>query len=164
MNVHLFILGLLGVWRITHLLHAEDGPGDMIVKLRRLAGDGVIGQAMDCFYCLSLWAAAPFALLIGATWLERLLLWPALSAGAIALDLALQRLKPAMPPVVRYAEDEPQPQLKQEGSHVQLWEITTDRGDNRDGAEWDVARGQSPASAVRVHTQVRASQGARHDV
>jgi hypothetical protein len=162
--MEVFILGLLGVWRITHLLHAEDGPGDIIVKLRRLAGDGVIGQAMDCFYCLSLWVAAPFALLIGGTWLERALLCPALSAGAIALNLALQRLKPTAPPVVRYAEDElqPQPQSKQEESHVQLWEIATSREDNRDGAEWDMARGQPPASAV--HTQARAGQGARHDV
>jgi hypothetical protein len=161
-NVYLFILGLLGVWRITHLLHAEDGPGEIIVKLRKWAGDSVIGQAMECFYCLSLWAAAPFALLIGGTWLERALLWPALSAGAIALDLALQRLKPAALPVVRYAEDELQPQSKQEGSHVQLWEIATDRDDNRDGADWDVARGESSTPAV--HAQTRAGEGARNDV
>lgn len=136
MNMYVFILGLLGVWRITHLLHAEDGPGDVIVKLRRLAGDSVTGQAMDCFYCLSLWIAAPFALVIGQGWLERALLWPALSAGAIALDFALQHLKPTSP-AVRYAEDEPQPQpqSKQEESHVQLWEITTNHGENRDDAD-----------------------------
>lgn len=46
------ILGILGVWRMTHLLHAEDGPGQAVVKLRRAAGDGVLGQAMDCFQCL----------------------------------------------------------------------------------------------------------------
>ena len=106
-----FILGILGVWRITHLLHAEDGPGQIVVKLRRAAGDGVLGQAMDCFQCLSLWVAVPFAVLIGQGWLERTLLWPALSAGAIALDVILQRLKPAG---VRYLEDEP----GQENSHV----------------------------------------------
>jgi len=44
-----FILGILGVWRITHLLHAEDGPRQIVVKLRRAAGDGLLGQAMDCF-------------------------------------------------------------------------------------------------------------------
>ena len=95
--MYVFILGLLGVWRITHLLHIEDGPDDVIVKLRWWAGNSLIGQAMDCFYCLSLWVAVPFALLIGQSWLERALLWPALSAGAIALNLTLQRLKPAAP-------------------------------------------------------------------
>ena len=116
-----FILGILGVWRITHLLHAEDGPGQVVVKLRRAAGDGVFGQAMDCFQCLSLWIAAPFAVLIGQSWLERTLLWPALSAGAIAFEAILQRLKPAG---VRYFEDEPE----QEKSHVQLWEATPESG------------------------------------
>jgi hypothetical protein len=116
-----FILGILGVWRITHLLHAEDGPGQIMVKLRRAAGDGVLGQAMDCFQCSSLWIAAPFAVLIGQGWLERALLWPALSAGAITLDVILQRLEPAG---VRYFEDEPE----QEKSHVQLWEATRDHG------------------------------------
>ena len=96
-----FILGILGVWRITHLLHAEDGPGQIVVKLRRAAGDGVLGQAMDCFQCLSLWIAAPFAVLIGQGWLERTLLWPALSAGAIALEAILQRLKPGRRALLR---------------------------------------------------------------
>jgi hypothetical protein len=116
-----FILGILGVWRITHLLHAEDGPGQVVVTLRRMAGDGVLGQAMDCFHCLSLWLAAPFALLIGQGWQERTLLWPALSAGAIALEVILERLKPAG---VRYLEDVPE----QENSHVQLWETTPEPG------------------------------------
>jgi len=122
-----FILGILGVWRITHLLHAEDGPGQVVVKLRRAAGDGVLGQAMDCFQCLSLWIAAPFAVLIGQGWLERTLLWPALSAGAIAFEAILQRLKPAG---VRYFEDEPE----QEKPHVQLWEATPEHGTGTNAA------------------------------
>jgi len=31
-------LGVLCVWRISHLLNAEDGPADAVVRLRRLAG------------------------------------------------------------------------------------------------------------------------------
>ncbi len=80
------LLGVLGVWRITHLIQAEDGPWDVVVRLRTLAGGGMAGQLMDCFYCLSLWIALPFALLLGETWLQHLLLWPALSAGAILLE------------------------------------------------------------------------------
>jgi hypothetical protein len=85
------LLGVLAVWRITHLLQAEDGPWDLVVRLRARAGDGVAGRLMDCFYCLSLWIALPFALLPGvpgASWFEQLMLWPALSAGAILLERA----------------------------------------------------------------------------
>jgi len=81
-----FVLGALAVWRITHLLFAEDGPWDAVIRLRRLAGTGLWGGLLDCFHCLSLWIAAPFALSLGSEWTERLLLWPALSAGAILLE------------------------------------------------------------------------------
>ena len=58
-----FLISALAVWRATHLLHAEDGPWDVFLRLRRLSGEGMIGRLFDCFYCLSLWVAAPFALL-----------------------------------------------------------------------------------------------------
>jgi len=80
------LLGILAVWRVTHALNAEDGPGDLFVKVRRLAGGGFFGKLLDCFYCLSLWVAAPFAWWLGEGWKEQLLLWPALSAGAIILE------------------------------------------------------------------------------
>ena len=63
-----FLLGTLAVWRITHLLQAEDGPWDVVVHLRRRAGTGFWGQLLDCFYCLSVWIAAPFAVYLGETW------------------------------------------------------------------------------------------------
>jgi hypothetical protein len=81
-----FILGALGVWRLTHLLNAEDGPWQVFVRLRRLAGSSFWGELLDCFYCLSLWVAAPFALLLGSSWRERLLLWLALSGAASLLE------------------------------------------------------------------------------
>jgi hypothetical protein len=43
------------VWRITHLISSEDGPFDLIIKLRKLLGNSFIGKLMDCFYCLSIW-------------------------------------------------------------------------------------------------------------
>jgi hypothetical protein len=79
-------LGTLAVWRITHLLNAEDGPADLLVRFRRLAGAGFWGKLLDCFYCLSLWIAVPFALWLGQDAKERFLLWLALSAGAILLE------------------------------------------------------------------------------
>jgi hypothetical protein len=90
-----FILGVLGVWRITHLLAAEDGPGQMLVRFRRLAGSGFWGELLDCFYCLSLWVAVPFAWLLGSSWNERLLLWPALSGAAILLERLTAPAAPA---------------------------------------------------------------------
>lgn len=61
MRFYWLILGILGVWRITHLLHAEDGPWDLVVRLRRRAGTGFWASLLDCFYCLSLCMAAPLA-------------------------------------------------------------------------------------------------------
>ena len=84
-----FLLGILSVWRVTHLLHAEDGPWESVVWFRRLAGDGFWGKLLDCFYCLSVWIAAPFAIFLGRQPGERLLLWTALSAGAILTERVL---------------------------------------------------------------------------
>jgi Protein of unknown function (DUF1360) len=103
MKLYRFILGLLTVWRIAHLLQAEDGPWDIVVRLRRVAGNGFWGNLLDCFYCLSLWVAAPLAFLLGRSWPERILLWPALSGGASLLEQATNpnlRISPAL-----FAED-----------------------------------------------------------
>jgi Protein of unknown function (DUF1360) len=102
MGFYSLIVGALCVWRITHLLSAEDGPGDILVRLRRSAGNGFWGQLLDCFYCLSLWVAVPFSLLLAEGWREGLLSWLALSAGAILLERATG---PAVPPAP-YFEDE----------------------------------------------------------
>jgi hypothetical protein len=83
------LVGALGVWRIAHLFNAEDGPNEVFGVLRRLAGSGFWGKLLDCFYCLSLWIAAPFAFAIASRWGERLLLWPALSGAAILLERTL---------------------------------------------------------------------------
>src|SRR5215467_837722 len=88
MKFYWLLLAILGVWRITHLLNAEDGPWNLLVRFRRAIGDGVLGQLLDCFYCLSLWIAIPFAWVVGQSWKERLLLWPALSGAAILLERA----------------------------------------------------------------------------
>ncbi|WP_189047555.1 hypothetical protein [Aliidongia dinghuensis] len=98
------VLGILAVWRLTHLLHAEDGPGNVLASLRRAAGQGFWASLLDCFYCLSLWLALPLALLLGQGLAGRLLLWPALSAGAILLERLTRKGEPL--PAVFYSEDE----------------------------------------------------------
>ena len=81
-----FVLAVLATWRMTHLLAREDGPADLIVRLRAWLGNGFGGKLMDCFYCLSLWVAAPFALVVSQDPLLFLLTWPALSGAACLLD------------------------------------------------------------------------------
>ena len=98
------VVGILVVWRLSHLFHAEDGPWGVMAHLRRAAGEGFWAGLLDCFYCLSLWVALPLAGLLGDGWLERLLLWPALSAGAIMLE-RLTATESSISPAP-YAEDQ----------------------------------------------------------
>jgi hypothetical protein len=95
-------VGVLATWRITHLLQAEDGPWSLVVRIRRAAGKSFWGGLLDCFYCLSVWIAAPIAYLIGSDWLEKALMWPALSGAAILLEKATAK---PQPPVAKYLED-----------------------------------------------------------
>ena len=81
------VLGAASVWRITHLLHAEDGPSDALARLRKLAGQGAFGKMLDCFYCVSVWVALPIAFALSAVWKERVLLWAALSGAAICWNV-----------------------------------------------------------------------------
>lgn len=48
MRFYWLLLGSLCVWRITHLLVAEDGPWGAVVRLRALAGSGFWGKLLDC--------------------------------------------------------------------------------------------------------------------
>lgn len=88
-----FLLGVLCVWRLTHLLAVEDGPFDVFRRLRRAAGDGFWGALTGCFYCLSLWSAAPVAWAVTDSWRMAGLAWLALSAGAILLERATARVQ-----------------------------------------------------------------------
>ena len=84
--LEILLLSILAVWRVTHFFWGEDGPGDIVVRIRRLAGNGFFGRVLDCFYCLSLWVAMPFAALLGGGWREHAIAWFGLSGGAILLE------------------------------------------------------------------------------
>jgi hypothetical protein len=81
-----FVLVVLATWRITHLFVEEDGPGNIIVRLRARLGDSVTGRALDCFLCLSLWVAAPAALLLARDVLTWFVAWLAISGAASLLE------------------------------------------------------------------------------
>ena len=91
MQIEDMLISVLVLWRVTHLLSDEAGPFGIFTALRRLSSDGFIGQLLDCFYCLSLWLAAPLAIIAGDTWPQRLLLWPAFSGAACLLEKATRR-------------------------------------------------------------------------
>jgi hypothetical protein len=94
------VLAVLAVWRVTHLLAREDGPGEVLVRLRARLGWGFWGRLMDCFYCLSVWVAAPFAPFVGRGLVQTVVAWLALSGGACLLErlgappVTLQPLSP----------------------------------------------------------------------
>ncbi len=76
----------LAVWRVTHLLVWEAGPGAIIERLRSSSDTGFWRSLWTCFYCMSLWVALPAGLSFAAGWVERLLIWLALSGAACLLE------------------------------------------------------------------------------
>jgi len=86
-----FVVAVLATWRIAHLVAREDGPFDVIVRMRARAGDGVVGRLMDCPYCLSLWVAVPCTFWVGHAWMEWVMGWLAVSGGASLLERSSQR-------------------------------------------------------------------------
>jgi hypothetical protein len=81
-----FALASLAVWRVTHLLVEEDGPADVVVRLRARLGQGQLGELMDCFYCMSVWVAAPATLAVARRRRELPLVLLALSGAACLLE------------------------------------------------------------------------------
>jgi Protein of unknown function (DUF1360) len=84
-------ISVLAVWRITHLLSAEDGPWDSVFRFRKLFGQGFFGALLDCFYCLSIWIAIPFALWMSADWVTGIIHWLAISGGACIIQKAVTK-------------------------------------------------------------------------
>lgn len=86
------LVAALATWRLCHLIAHEDGPFGAIARLRRLAGSGELAHLMDCPYCLSLWIAAPIAVLLAEGWRDGVLLWLAISAASCLLQQISARL------------------------------------------------------------------------
>jgi hypothetical protein len=80
-----FIIGAFAVWRIAHFIAREDGPGDILVRLRQRLGSRFVGSLMDCFNCVSLWVSAP-SLFIEASGAERVVVWLGISGAACLLE------------------------------------------------------------------------------
>jgi hypothetical protein len=90
-----FLVGTFAVWRVTHLVTEEDGPADVLVRLRGALGRSVWRTLFECFYCASVWIALPCAAVIGSTFEEKTLLWLGLSGAACVLQRVTTRPQPA---------------------------------------------------------------------
>jgi hypothetical protein len=115
-----FLVGALATWRLTHLLVEEDGPADLVVRLRQRAGDGWIGQALDCFYCLSIWTAAPVAAAVSRRPRDVPLTWLALSGTACLLERATTD-KGDLDVLWEQAQDDPAPQFDETDPRLSRW-------------------------------------------
>jgi hypothetical protein len=81
-----FILAVLATWRISHLLASEDGPWEILARLRQWLGNGGVGRLMDCFGCVSIWVAAPIGFFLFRRLPELFFGWLALSGAACLLE------------------------------------------------------------------------------
>ncbi len=81
-----FVLAALATWRVTHLLANEDGPANIVFRVRRRLGNGLSGSLMDCFNCLSLWIAAPAAVFLSTRPILGVMSWLALSGAACLIE------------------------------------------------------------------------------
>jgi hypothetical protein len=79
---------------VTHLIAEEDGPANAIVRVRARLGTSFAGELMDCFYCLSIWVAAPVTLTVTRRPREALGTWLALSGAACLLERATEQPTP----------------------------------------------------------------------
>jgi hypothetical protein len=81
-----FAVAALATWRLTHLLVGEDGPGDIVARLRAWLAAWGVGGLFDCFGCLSIWIAIPLAFFVAMRPLDIILTWLALSGAAFLLE------------------------------------------------------------------------------
>ena len=91
-----FLLGTLATWRLSRLLAREDGPGDVILKLRTRVDRTVLAGLMDCFYCLTVWVAPPVALAVARRPRDAVLVALALSGAACLLEQATSSVEPEL--------------------------------------------------------------------
>ena len=94
-----FVLASLAVWRVTHLVNAEDGPWDLAARLRARIGrldSPMLARAVGCFYCLSAWVALPFTPWLTLQPAAFIVTWLALSAAAIVVERLTDRTPAAV--------------------------------------------------------------------
>jgi Protein of unknown function (DUF1360) len=90
-NALQLLVSVLATWRVSHLLSNEDGPWDIVIRIRKQLGQGFFGTLLDCFYCLSIWIAIPFAVWMSESWITGIVNWLAISGGACIVFKAFEK-------------------------------------------------------------------------
>ena len=139
-----FVLATLATWRVTHLIAAEDGPGDVLVRLRARLGRSFAGALMDCFNCLSIWIAAPAGLFVTRRPLDWLFVWLAVSGAACLLE-RLGEKPVEIPPMSETSEGE---------AHDVLWSEAVGASGSR-AAHGSVTTGEAAPSSADERTDRR---------
>lgn len=79
-----FVVALLGVYRLSHMIAMEDGPFDVFAAARDAIGQASwVGRGLHCVLCISFWLALPFAWAIAPGAL--VLVWLGLAGGCLVL-------------------------------------------------------------------------------
>lgn len=65
MNPFTLTVCALAAWRLAHMLTLEAGPGNIFGALRART---TLGGLLDCIYCLSVWTALLFVMLLMFAW------------------------------------------------------------------------------------------------
>jgi hypothetical protein len=82
----IFLLALLGTYRLAHMIAMEDGPFDAFSAWRDKVGQSSwVGRGLHCPLCLSFWLALPMAL----AWQVSVISWLGIAGGCLVLHLAL---------------------------------------------------------------------------
>lgn len=85
MDVMLFALGALAVYRLSRMISDEEGPFAVFTKLRGVfPPTDWVGRGMECIMCISVWVALPIACYIDWTWTTPLT-WLALSGVTVII-------------------------------------------------------------------------------
>lgn len=90
-NLEKYVIVVIVVWRLTHLISSEDGPFDLIIKIRKMAGTTFFGALMDCFYCLSIWIGLLCACFIFGEWHEIVVLTLYYSGASILIEKLINK-------------------------------------------------------------------------
>ena len=98
-----FAVGSLATWRVAHLIAEEDGPADVVLRIREGLGSSRLGGLMDCFACVSVWVAVPISLAVAERRRDVPLTWLALSGAACLLERTTQAGNESHPDTLRGA-------------------------------------------------------------
>lgn len=89
-----FLIAVLATWRISHLLSREDGPFDILFRVKKQLGHGFFGSLLDCFYCLSIWISVPFGIWTGNSILEKIIYCIGISGAACIIQKFIDKQQP----------------------------------------------------------------------